>query len=87
MVKEADFPTDYSIARALRDSERGGRAYHIADRLGVPDRHLRRLTRRLLSLEKSGMVRRSDRYSVPNSYFWELTERGADWTNTGATGG
>lgn len=78
MARASDFPTDYSIARAVRD---GGRAYHIADRLGVPDRHLRRVTRRLQALEKSGMVRRSERYSVPNSYYWELTERGAYWTH------
>jgi DNA-binding HxlR family transcriptional regulator len=84
MAGATEFPTDYSIARALRN---GGRAYHVADRLGIPDRHLRRVTRRLQSLEKSGMVRRSERYSVPNSYFWELTDRGADWVNAGVSCG
>lgn len=78
------FPTDFSIAKAVRD---GGRAYHIADRLGARDRDLRRITRRLLAMERLGFVHRSDRYSVPNSYFWELTEKGAFWVGGDADHG
>lgn len=61
--------TDEQILAGVRD---GGRAYHIADRIGAPDSELRRITRRLLAMERKGLVRRSERYSVPNSYYWEL---------------
>lgn len=65
--------SDADIMVALRATSHGGRAFHIGDRLGVRDpAGLRRITRRLKVLEKGGKVSRSHRYSVDNSYFWQV---------------
>lgn len=65
--------SDADIMVALRATSHGGRAFHIGDRLGVHDNAgLRRITRRLKALERDGKVTRSARYSVDNSYYWQV---------------
>lgn len=69
----SDF-SDADIMAALRATSHGGRAFHIGDRIGVRDPvGLRQITRRLKALEREGKVNRSNRYSVDNSYFWQVT--------------
>lgn len=65
--------TDAEILAALaRTTYGGGRVHTISDRLGLGGSARPRITRRLLAMERKGLVRRTERYSVPNSYYWEL---------------
>lgn len=65
--------TDADVMVALRATSHGGRAFHIGNRLGVHDNvGLRRITRRLKALERDGKVARSARYSVENSFYWQV---------------
>lgn len=50
----------------------GGRVHHISDRLGLGKAARPRITRRLLAMERKGLVRRSERHSFANSYYWEI---------------
>jgi hypothetical protein len=61
--------TDDQILAAI--PEGGGRVHRISDRLGLGGSVRPRITRRLLAMERKGLVRRSERHSVANSYFWE----------------
>lgn len=65
--------TDAEILAALEATVfRGGRVHNISDRMGLGRSARPKITRRLLAMERKGLVRRSERYSVPNSYYWEL---------------
>lgn len=65
--------TDAEILAALaRIVGAGGRVHAISDRMGLGGAARPMITRRLLAMERKGIVRRSERYSVPNSYYWEL---------------
>lgn len=65
--------TDAEILTALSlTAYGGGRVHTISDRMGLGGAARPRITRRLLAMERKGIVRRSERYSVPNSYYWEI---------------
>ena len=51
---------------------RAGRVHIISDRMGLGRAARPQITRRLLAMERKGLVRRSERHSFPNSYYWEL---------------
>lgn len=63
--------TDEQILAAIGDD--GRRTESIADRLGVL-RNRPAIYRRLLRLEKSGKVRRQERFTSVNSIRWERAD-------------
>lgn len=65
--------SDEDILAALaRTMLGGGRVHTISDRMGLGGSARPKVTRRLLAMERKGLVRRSERLSVPNSYYWEI---------------
>lgn len=65
--------SDADILAALaRSMLGGGRVHTISDRMGLGGAARPKITRRLLAMERKGIVRRSERFSVPNSYYWEI---------------
>lgn len=63
---------DDILAALTATASQMGRVTHISDRMGLGLSARPKITRRLLAMERKGLVRRSERYSVPNSYFWEI---------------
>lgn len=59
---------DDDILRYLAEYD-GGRTHKIAGHIGAVT--TAEVRRRLLSLERAGLVRRSERYSACNCIFWE----------------
>jgi hypothetical protein len=73
-MKISDFTDEQIIAALPGPHGSGGRAYHIARRLGFDERGAlgRALYRRLCKMEAAGRVVRDPRYSAVNSIYWTV---------------
>lgn len=75
-MKVSDFTDEQILAGIDRGDGCGGRAFRVAERLGLPlgCYTLSALYRRLCRMEKAGLVQRCPRLSYVNSIYWRVVE-------------